>query len=776
MFYGDRYFNQSLTHWDTSHVTNMADMFYDNEILNSPLFNDTSSVTNMYYMFDYCLVFNQPIGNWDVSHVTDMSQMFYEANSFNQSLASWNTSSVTNMNNMFYDDAAFNQPLNSWDVSHVTDMSYMFSGGSYALVFNQPLNSWNVSSVTNFAGTFSYDLAFNQNLGSWNVSNATNFNSMFYGDKLSYPNYDSLLMNWSLEPLHTGMSFSAGNSQYSYKAINARNTLTTTFGWTITDGGETVLTAPQNIQSQVSNETVILTWSAPYSDGGYPIYEYVVYSSTISGSGYNILGYTGPSYTNYTKSGLTNGQTYYFMIGVINTNGTFVNSTQVSAIPAVVPSAPLSLQVQFGIGFASLSWSTPASNGGSNITGYNIYSSFTNGTGFTFIGTVNATTFSFNDTGLTNGQTYYFIVTANNSQGTSAYSSEVFAIIPTVPSAPLSLHSQTGNEYAFIMWSVPSYNGGLAITSYTIYRSNTTGTGYVILSIVSASTYSYNDTGLTKGQTYYYMVSANNTIGEGTNSTEINAQIPTMPSAPQSVQTHPGNGFIFLTWSVPTNNGGSNVTSYNIYHTTTSGSGYILLGTSTTLSYNDTGLTNGHTYYYIVSATNIAGTGVNSTEVNDIPATVPSVPQSLQAQTGNAYISLLWTAPTSTGGSAITGYNIYRSTTNDSNFVLVKSLGANSFSYTDNGLTNGQEYYYVVTSTNKAGESAYSNEISASPSGPVVTSTNSTTLVSSSNSTNTASSLLISSTPGYTAISTILALAASTGLAILITRRKRKLL
>ena len=63
--------------------------------------------------------FNQDLSAWDVSNVTDMSSMFDVANRFNQDLSAWDVSEVTDMQWMFYDASAFNQDLSAWDVSNV---------------------------------------------------------------------------------------------------------------------------------------------------------------------------------------------------------------------------------------------------------------------------------------------------------------------------------------------------------------------------------------------------------------------------------------------------------------------------------------------------------------------------------------------------------------------------------------------------------------------------------------------------------------------------------
>ena len=76
-------------------------------------------------------------------------------------------------------------------------------------------------------------------------------------------------------------------------------------------------------------------------------------------------------------------------------------------------------------------------------------------------------------------------------------------------------------------------------------------------------------------------------------------------------------------------------------------------------SFLDSGRTNGQIYYYKVTALNAIGESVASNEANatpSAPASAPSAPQALQATAGNAQVSLAWTAPSSNGGSAITGY------------------------------------------------------------------------------------------------------------------------
>ena len=101
--------------------------------------------------------FNDDISKWNVSNVTDMSHMFDYCDEdedgdeqepiFNGDISGWDVSSVTNMSFMF-SDSRFNGNISGWDVSSVTDMYGMFSHSQ----FNGDISGWDVSSVTNMTG------------------------------------------------------------------------------------------------------------------------------------------------------------------------------------------------------------------------------------------------------------------------------------------------------------------------------------------------------------------------------------------------------------------------------------------------------------------------------------------------------------------------------------------------------------------------------------------------------------------------------------------------
>ncbi len=223
-----------MNNWNVSNITDMSDMFNCCYVFNQNISSwNVSNVTSMSDMFNCCYEFNQNISSWNVSNVASMDYMFQECSAFNQNLGSWNVNSVTDMCSMFESCYAFNQNIGGWNVSNVTNIAYMFDG---CTAFNQNISGWNVSKVTNMNSMFDGCTAFNQNISSWNVTNVTLMTDMFASVTLSTANYNALLIGWAAEAVKSNVTFSAGSSKYA-EGQTARDTLTGTYGWTITDGG-----------------------------------------------------------------------------------------------------------------------------------------------------------------------------------------------------------------------------------------------------------------------------------------------------------------------------------------------------------------------------------------------------------------------------------------------------------------------------------------------------------------------------------------------------------
>src|SRR5213080_3617904 len=498
-------------------------------------------------------------------------------------------------------------------------------------------------------------------------------------------------------------------------------------GWRLS-APPTPPSAPQNLAATGGNAQVTLTWQAPASDGGSLITNYKIYRG-LAPTTETLLTTVGNVLT-YTDSAVTNGVTYYYQVSAVNSPGEGAKSNEASATPnappppPTPPSAPTNLVATGGNAQVGLTWQAPGSNGGSPITNYKIYRGGAPSTE-TLLTTVGAVT-SYTDTAVTNGVTYYYQVSAVNNVGEGPRSNEASATPsaapppPSPPSAPQNLAATGGNAQVTLTWQAPASNGGSPITNYKIYRGTTSGGETLVATI--GNQLSYSDGGLTNGVTYYYQVSAVNNVGEGPKSNEASAT-PTAPAtppgAPQGLGATAGDATVTLTWSAPSSNGGSPITNYRIYRSTTGGGETLQATIGNVLTYSDTSVTNGVTYYYQVSAVSNVGEGPRSNEASappTAPAGPPGAPQGLVATAGDATVTLTWSAPNSNGGSPITNYRIYRGTS--SNGETLKATIGNVLTYTDTTVTNGVTYYYQVSALNNVGEGPRSNEASATPTAP----------------------------------------------------------
>lgn len=182
---------------------------------------------------------------------------------------------------------------------------------------------------------------------------------------------------------------------------------------------------PTGFAAVAGNAQASLTWSASSGATGYHVKR-----ATTSGGPYTQIA--APTSTSYTDTSLTNGTAYYYVVSAFDTAGESANSAQVSAqpvVPAVViPATPAGLAATADNAQASLTWS--ASSGA---TSYHVKRATTSGGPYTQVGAPTST--SYTDTSLANGTTYYYVVSALDSAGESANSSQASAT-PTAPVPP----------------------------------------------------------------------------------------------------------------------------------------------------------------------------------------------------------------------------------------------------------------------------------------------------------------------------------------------------
>ncbi len=177
------------------------------------------------------------------------------------------------------------------------------------------------------------------------------------------------------------------------------------------------------------------------------------------------------------------------------------------------------------------------------------------------------------------------------------------------------------------------------------------------------------------------------------------------------------DGKLELNWDDNDDSDGD-LAGYNIYRSTTSGSGYSQINSSLleSSSYIDSALVDGTTYYYVVNALDTSGNSSDNSDEASGDATntvAPETPTDLIATAGDGQVSLDWA---DNQESDLEGYYVYRSTTSESGYSQINSSLLESSSYTDSSVDNDTTYYYVVSAAdNSANESVTSTEVSATP-------------------------------------------------------------
>lgn len=191
--------------------------------------------------------------------------------------------------------------------------------------------------------------------------------------------------------------------------------------------------APQNLSAGAGDGRVTLSWSPPVSSGGSNV-AYRLYRGTSAG-GEILVSQADIATLTTTDTGLTNGVTYYYQVKAVNATGEGPGSNEATAtpmpvvVPPQVPASPQSLVASTSsIKGVTLSWTAPASNGGSPITSYTIYRSRNAGRESSYASaTCVATTCSYENKSAASGVTFYYQVAAVNLVGTGPRSNEASA-------------------------------------------------------------------------------------------------------------------------------------------------------------------------------------------------------------------------------------------------------------------------------------------------------------------------------------------------------------
>jgi hypothetical protein len=478
----------------------------------------------------------------------------------------------------------------------------------------------------------------------------------------------------------------------------------------------------------VSGVAVSVSYTAPTFDGNTSILSYTAVAfNHPSGTATGITGTAfGPNSGSVTVLGLTSGASYRFRVFATNGIGASgLSGLSNNVTTWVVPTTPTIGTVTYTAGnsFASIAYTQSSSNGGTAITSYTAVA-FVSGVASGQTGTLSqATSGSIQVNGLIGGQSYTFRVFATNLVGNSPNSnaSSPATAVLTKPDAPtIGTATYTGGVSATVGFTAPANNGGATISSYAV-RAYVSGVITAISGSGSSSPLSI--TGLTKGTTYTFRITATNIYGTGDSSADSNSITPlTVPSAPTiGIPAATSGTAVDVNFTAPTDTGGNS--TYITSYTATSTPGNISVTKTTGLPtpglasvINIPGLTKGQPYTFTVFATNPLGNSATSAaSVSITPADIPNAPTinlvtTSTANTGSTGTVIVnYSAPSDNGGAVITSYTATSSPGGITGSV--SQAGSGTISVT--GLTKGTAYTFTVFATNRVGNSANSNTSSS---------------------------------------------------------------
>ncbi len=377
-----------------------------------------------------------------------------------------------------------------------------------------------------------------------------------------------------------------------------------------------VVFAPTTVPGQATNVTATagfasagVTWTAPSTGGPVTTYTVTPYIGTTAQTPVTVTG--NPAPTSTVVGGLSNGSTYTFTVTASNGIGSGPESAQSNA---VTPSSSASLVINGGFESGLTPW-TASGSPPPVVSTAKAHS----GTASALIGTVQPGTEPLGDSSLSE-------TIAVPSSGTTTLSFWYW------PSTTDTICSGSGCVFDWQEAQIRSTSGA---TLAQVFKSDSNSQTWTQATF-NLSPYAgqsiqlwfnvHEDGSSPPDDTWMYLDDV----------TATNSQ-PSAPSAPGNVAATAGNASASVSWTAPASNG-SPITSYTVtpYIGTTAQPTTVVSGSPPATSATITGLTNGTTYTFTVTATNGIGTSQPSSQSNAVtPSAAPPPAPAFVQQAGN---------------------------------------------------------------------------------------------------------------------------------------------
>ncbi len=274
------------------------------------------------------------------------------------------------------------------------------------------------------------------------------------------------------------------------------------------------LSSPSNVATVSEAGQVTLRWNEVTGADTYNIY-------FSNGAGVNpkkAAKISGVKEATYEHKGLKNGAAYFYVVTAVNATGEGLPSAEVGGMPrGIAPAQPAGVRANIaGEGMVNIKWEPVPT-----ATGYRIYFAQKPGMAEKAGTMETALTNTFTHTGLKSGNYYFYAVAALNDSGegpVSAESGVLMKVLPPSPPANVTVAVFPGK--ITVKWDAVE-----GAQSYNVYISNIEPFNRSEAKKISVTSNNYCHIGLTKGNRYFYLVTAVNGSGEGAGSNKVGAKI-----------------------------------------------------------------------------------------------------------------------------------------------------------------------------------------------------------------------------------------------------------